>query len=114
MPAAPVTRPKMCIRDSSWDISGLDLDGVTKVRDGETGIEGALGTLDILGALEGDSVHLTYDGYLAYLLSNELGQGLPAAVEFYGLRLDNANYALPEDALFTFRVRHIPGLPRCV
>ena len=98
-------------RQLSWDISGLDLDGVTKVRDGETSLEGALGTLGILGALEGDSVHLTYDGYLAYLLSNELGQGLPAAIEFYGLRLDNANYALPEDALFTFRVRHIPGLP---
>ena len=98
-------------RQLTWDISGLEFDGITKVQDSDTRIEGIQGALGVLGALDGDDVNLAYDGYLAYLLNNELGQGVPAAIKFYGLRVDNLNYALPEDALFTFRARHIPSLP---
>ena len=98
-------------RQLTWDISGLELEGITKVEDGDTGVGGVQGTLAVDGVLEGDSVNLLYSGYLTYLLNNDLGQDVPAAIEFYGLDIDNLNYALPEDALFTFRVRHIPGLP---
>ena len=99
-------------RQLTWDISGLELEGITKVEDGDTGVGGVQGTLAVDGVLEGDSVNLLYSGYLTYLLNNDLGQDVPAAIEFYGLDIDNLNYALPEDALFTFRVRISPGFPR--
>lgn len=61
-------------RQLTWDISGLELEGITKVEDGDTGVGGVQGTLAVDGVLEGDSVNLLYSGYLTYLLNNDLGQ----------------------------------------
>ena len=76
------------------------------MEDGETTVEGVSGALGVFGVLEGDSVQLTYDGFRAWLLDNALGEDVPAAVEFYGLRLDNANYACLRRALHLPRAQH--------
>ena len=98
-------------RALQWDLSNLKLDGITKVADGSNRITGVEGALGISGVLPGDNVHFTYDDFLAYLISNEMGDNVPAAIRFNGVRIDNANYALPQDALFTFRVRHLEDSP---
>ena len=98
-------------RPLSWNLDGLNLDGLTKVEDGTAQIDGVQGSLGVDGVLAGDQVNLGYEDFTAYLLSNELGASVPAAVRFDGLQIDNPNYMLPEDAIFTFRVRYIPDLP---
>ena len=98
-------------RALAWNLDDLKLDGITKVQDGSNQITGVEGELGVSGVLAGDSVNFTYEDYLAYMISNEFGDSVPAAIRFNGLQIDNANYALPQDALFAFRVRYIPGLP---
>ena len=97
-------------RQLEWDTSGLALENIVKLSDGNRLVSASLGTLKVSGALPGDSVTLSYASGIARLLSDAIGDNIPALISFEQTALDNGNYALPGEAAFSFAVRHIPTL----